>query len=42
LSVCFFFEILTCVDNVGQVFARWYCASELLFGSKMYGPGVDV
>lgn len=25
-----------------QVFARWYRAPELLFGSKQYGPGVDV
>lgn len=25
-----------------QVFARWYRAPELLFGSKMYGPGVDI
>lgn len=25
-----------------EVFARWYRAPELLFGSKMYGPGVDV
>jgi serine/threonine protein kinase len=41
LWVCFFFAILTSVDNVGQVFARWYRTPELLFGSKMYGPGVD-
>ncbi|KAB2064929.1 hypothetical protein ES319_A09G054600v1 [Gossypium barbadense] len=25
-----------------QVFARWYRAPELLFGSKLYGSGVDV
>lgn len=25
-----------------QVFARWYRAPELLFGSRQYGPGVDV
>ncbi|PKA60959.1 Cyclin-dependent kinase D-1 [Apostasia shenzhenica] len=25
-----------------QVFARWYRAPELLFGTKQYGPGVDV
>lgn len=25
-----------------QVFARWYRAPELLFGSKQYGPGVDI
>ncbi|KAL4584556.1 hypothetical protein LXL04_009159 [Taraxacum kok-saghyz] len=25
-----------------QVFARWYRAPELLFGSKQYGSGVDV
>ena len=25
-----------------QVFARWYRAPELLLGSKVYGPGVDV
>eukprot|EP00850_Spirogloea_muscicola_P000705 SM000002S05785 [mRNA] locus=s2:2182707:2185182:- [translate_table: standard] len=25
-----------------QVFARWYRAPELLYGSKQYGPGVDV
>ncbi|CAK9212297.1 unnamed protein product [Sphagnum jensenii] len=25
-----------------QVFARWYRAPELLFGSKLYGPGVDI
>eukprot|EP00897_Mesotaenium_endlicherianum_P000216 jgi/Mesen1/10195/ME000766S09571 len=25
-----------------QVFARWYRAPELLFGSKHYGPGVDM
>ena len=25
-----------------QVFARWYRAPELLFGSTCYGPGVDV
>lgn len=25
-----------------QVFAVWYRAPELLFGSKLYGPGVDV
>ena len=25
-----------------QVFARWYRAPELLFGSKHYGAGVDV
>ncbi|CAO2827090.1 unnamed protein product [Amaranthus hypochondriacus] len=25
-----------------QVFARWYRAPELLFGSKQYGPAVDI
>ncbi|GAB2209506.1 hypothetical protein Droror1_Dr00026724 [Drosera rotundifolia] len=25
-----------------QVFARWYRAPELLFGSRQYGPGVDI
>lgn len=25
-----------------QVFARWYRAPELLFGTKQYGAGVDV
>ena len=25
-----------------QVFARWYRAPELLFGSRVYGPGVDI
>jgi cyclin-dependent kinase 7 len=29
-------------EVVGQVFARWYRAPELLFGSKLYGPGVDI
>jgi serine/threonine protein kinase len=27
---------------VGQVFALWYRPPELLFGSKLYGPGVDI
>ena len=25
-----------------QVFARWYRAPELLFGSNLYGPSVDI
>lgn len=25
-----------------QVFSRWYRAPELLFGSTMYGPAVDI
>jgi hypothetical protein len=25
-----------------QVFARWYRAPELLFGSRRYGPSVDI
>jgi hypothetical protein len=34
--------IMNCEDMVGQVFALWYRAPELLFGSKLYGPGVDI
>lgn len=33
LTLCLFCE---------QVFARWYRAPELLFGTKQYGSGVDV
>ncbi len=25
-----------------EVFARWYRAPELLFGSTLYGPSVDI
>jgi serine/threonine protein kinase len=27
---------------IAQVFARWYRAPELLFGSNLYGPSVDL
>lgn len=29
-------------ENCVQVFARWYRAPELLFGSTAYGPAVDM
>jgi serine/threonine protein kinase len=34
--------IIPKLEIYNQVFARWYRAPELLFGSKHYGAGVDV
>jgi serine/threonine protein kinase len=32
----------SCLLCVLQVFATWYRAPELLYGSTAYGPGVDI